>query len=122
MNVCENCKKRENATANVLVMKVNEEVTEKLLLCEQCMSGFKSSVGVPGEIPGLGIQDVNNIGPVIEDLLKEAMRGGNIQVRTNHPGQRRSVLDEVGINITEQAEKGLLFPLSGRDKEIRRHC
>ena len=49
----------------------------------------------------------------------DGLRGGESVDNSSHESNRRS-LDKYTINLTEQAEKGKLDPVIGRDNEIRR--
>ena len=54
----------------------------------------------------------------IRDRIKELRKGSTIDSQTNE--QTFDALGKYAINLNEQARKGKLDPVIGRDEEIRR--
>ena len=57
-----------------------------------------------------------------EDLLLEALKDvrGSHRVTSQNPEERYQALEKYGRDLTEEARKGKLDPVIGRDEEIRR--
>jgi ATP-dependent Clp protease ATP-binding subunit ClpB len=60
--------------------------------------------------------------PSSKDLVAAfaAVRGGNRRVTSQDPESSYQALEKYGVDLTEQARKGELDPVIGRDAEIRR--
>ncbi len=64
---------------------------------------------------GIAIRIIINLGINIEDLYQE-FNPKNTKVKT----KKKLIIEELGINLTKQAEKKLLDPVIGRDEEVKR--
>jgi ATP-dependent Clp protease ATP-binding subunit ClpB len=82
--------------------------TEHLLLAMVGVAG-----GVGDLLRGLGVS---------EDAVLEALKGirGSHRVTSENPEEQYQALEKYGRDLTEEARKGKLDPVIGRDEEIRR--
>src|SRR5438445_3361368 len=73
------------------------------------------------EVPG-GVGDLLRNLDVTHDAVLEALRSirGSHRVTTESPEDQYNALERFGRDLTEEARKGKLDPVIGRDEEIRR--
>ncbi|MDC3413453.1 ATP-dependent Clp protease ATP-binding subunit [Terrihalobacillus insolitus] len=113
---CQHCGQRE-ATMNVS-LQVNNQM-QHLQICETCFRQIKKQATNPSNF-------YKNTGS--NDFFSQFFGGNNQafsgfqqQQQQNDTNQKGSgLLDELGRNVTSAARTGLIDPVIGRDKEIKR--
>ena len=130
--LCQNCGKNE-ATIH-LYATVNGQRTQ-LDYCQSCYQKIKNQQN--GGLTSMAQNDPFGFGS-LDDLFRSMSRqmqqqgnyeetpptqfGGNNNFNGGQPpqGNTEGLLGEYGINITEEARKGEIDPVIGRDEEIKR--
>ncbi len=109
---CQQCGNRQ-ATINVN-LRFNDQ-TESLHVCSTCFQNIKNQMQQPsGNMFG---------GQGFDGFFSgDANGGGNAKAKTHtsNGGKGNGLLDQLGKNLTDAARAGLIDPVIGRDKEVKR--
>lgn len=105
---CQNCGSRP-ANINV-ALKYNEQM-QQLHVCEKCFKELQQNAK----------NSLNNFGgqggeQSFEDLFSGASQNGEQQASN----KKKGLLDELGSNLSHAAKAGIIDPVIGREKEVKR--
>ena len=117
--LCQNC--RQNPATIHLSTSING-LQSSLDLCQRCYQELKAQ--------SANLQDAFNPNQFnhLKDLFNSAIGGGNrstnnqadFQAVPNERNNQQSLLEQFGINLTQEAKNGKIDPVIGRDQEIAR--
>ncbi|WP_261129997.1 ATP-dependent Clp protease ATP-binding subunit [Bacillus sp. Marseille-Q3570] len=109
---CQKCQVNE---ANVRMTLHINGVTKQLRLCPSCYKEIQNEMKQPS---GFGGFDNSTMGFNMEDFMaqKEQHAGHGTGSKSGQGG----LLDDLGRNLTDAAKAGLIDPVIGRDKEVKR--
>ncbi|MBU5595035.1 AAA family ATPase [Amphibacillus sp. MSJ-3] len=108
---CQKCHTRP-ATVN-LTLRINQE-TENLHICETCFAEIKKqSMNPSGFFGNMGSQP-------FDGFASGFSQGQGQHVRTEAGQSGGGLLDQLGRNLTDAAQAGLIDPVIGRDQEVKR--
>ncbi|MGP4081818.1 AAA family ATPase [Pseudalkalibacillus sp. R45] len=109
---CQKCQVNE---ANVRMTLHINGVTKQLHLCPSCYKEIQNEMKQPSGFGGFGHSPM---GFNMEDFMaqKEHQAGQGTGSKNGQGG----LLDDLGRNLTDAAKAGLIDPVIGRDKEVKR--
>ncbi|MBM7572435.1 ATP-dependent Clp protease ATP-binding subunit [Aquibacillus albus] len=110
---CQHCGVRK---ANINVTLRFNDQTQQLQVCETCFHEIKNSAKNPSGF-------FSNQGPMDFEKMFEGMgsqSGFHANGQKDTTGKGGGLLDELGRNITHAAKAGLIDPVIGREKEVKR--
>lgn len=112
MMKCQKCEVN-NATIQFKFRSNNEQT--QLVLCSSCFEEVRAKITSPTPTSLFSDFPFGNVSP-----NEEGHVNGTAQNQPLGSTQGGSILDELGKNITNIAKTGLIDPVIGRDKEIKR--
>ncbi|MCK8607805.1 ATP-dependent Clp protease ATP-binding subunit [Apilactobacillus ozensis] len=117
--LCQNCNKNE---ASIHLFVNNNGKRQQLDLCQECYLELSKNQGFQNDLEGTNLSD-GNLGS-LNDILN-SMRSGNRSgdhkknLRSSAKN-KKSLLKQFGVNMTELAERNEIDPVIGRDNEINK--
>lgn len=122
--LCQKCKHNE---ANVkMKLNLNGKV-EQLQLCSRCYNEVQQELKQPSGFFNHSM--FNNIDDLFKDFLSQTPDMNMDAQQQMDPSQQQSgggnrngggLLDQLGRNLTDAAKQGLIDPVIGREKEVKR--
>lgn len=107
---CQNCNHQEASIR--LQLQINQKL-EQLYLCRDCYEKMRN--GIPSAV---GSQ--SNM-PSFDDFLKGiASQSNQPQHHASHAAKRGGILDQLGRNLNDAAQAGMIDVVVGREQEIER--
>ncbi|WP_226035356.1 ATP-dependent Clp protease ATP-binding subunit [Aquibacillus saliphilus] len=110
---CQNCGTRK-ASINV-TLRLNNQA-QQIHLCDTCFQEINNNIKNPSGFSNQGQMDPNNFFNGGNQSPFASGKEANSQQQTNKKG----LLDELGRNLTNGARAGLIDPVIGRQKEVKR--
>lgn len=108
------CQKCQSRPANVNVtLRINGH-TEQLHVCDACFNEIRNSSFSPNNFYGQS----GPTGPNFDESSRFSRQSSG--VKTEAPTKHDGLLDQLGRNLTDQANQGLIDPVIGRDEEVTR--
>ncbi len=121
--LCQNCHK--NPATIHLTTSINGRQTS-IDLCSECYSAFREQAGQPTQNP-FGFGSLDNLFKAMSGGPQQGQGQGQPQGNGQQPKAAGgngaggdTVLGKYGIDLTEEARKGRIDPVIGRDREIAR--
>ena len=122
------CEKCEQSPANIQLQINVDGKLEKHYLCTTC---YKEEQKKMGSLPAVGSKQfgfdpfmAESFFDEAEEKKAEANKSANskqqIPIKHNEKTASKSLLDQYGRNLTNTAKAGLIDPVIGREKEVRR--
>lgn len=110
---CTQCNSRQ-ATININLLINGQQ--QSMHLCHTCYEEIKDQMKQPFGIFGGNQEDIENF------FANQANGSGNTGARTftKQGNKRKGLLDQLGKNLSDAANAGLIDPVIGRDQEVRR--
>ncbi|MRH44636.1 AAA domain-containing protein [Aquibacillus halophilus] len=112
---CQNCGTRK-ASINV-TLRLNDQ-TQHMHLCETCFQEINNNIKNPTGFSNQGSMDPNNF----FGGQNNSPFGSGFQANDQKESNKKAggLLDELGRNLTNGARAGLIDPVIGRHKEVKR--
>ncbi|MFC4401510.1 ATP-dependent Clp protease ATP-binding subunit [Gracilibacillus xinjiangensis] len=107
---CQNCGIRQ---ANITVSLRFNDQTQQLQVCDTCFNEIKNQMNQPSNM--FGGQDFHSF------FSGNANGSNQAHTKTYNKNKRgNGLIDQLGKNLTDAARAGLIDPVIGRDKEVKR--
>ncbi|WP_077624338.1 ATP-dependent Clp protease ATP-binding subunit [Sediminibacillus massiliensis] len=114
---CQNCGIRE-AKINVN-LRFNDQ-TQQMNLCNECFNEIKNNAKNPSGFFNQGGMDFNNFFGGGSPFESGFQQSSNTKQQQSAGGKGGGLLDELGRNLSHAAKAGLIDPVIGREKEVKR--